>query len=319
MLARNIPRLTLLALACLEHAAALDPAVRAEVERRAAELIPPRSPEEARELVKAGPLVLELLPGPEGLSDSDAWGVTVTASLLGAEEPEGALAVLLRFRDHPSLRVRRQLVGTWGRFDSERYATEVLDHLDRDDLHITCETPEQRATLSLMRPWHKVSFIGSVPVPDMVRALDPGRVETLSLEANDSVGDLSRLLVFSSLKSLWLQRCPHVSGLATLCLAAPDDPLTAADWQQVAALPALRALVMYAPFSVSTYALDVMPELPAVAELRIPGNIRGHSLATLAARLPSVRKVTVKAYGVTLDLTEYTRHFPDADIGDDLG
>ncbi|MGH1552435.1 hypothetical protein ACRAWF_10855 [Streptomyces sp. L7] len=245
-----------------------------------------------------------------------------------------------------------------------------------------------------MRPWHKAAFIGSVPVAEIVRALDPGRVETLSLEVNDSVGDLSQLLVFSSLKSLWLQRCPHVSGLAalsrlpltdltlhqvadlsglrdlhsltrlsldqhfpydtladalplgspleylylgpdtlaatgltgldrwptlaTLCLAAPDDPLTAADWQQVAALPALKALVMYAPFSASTYALDVMPELPAVEELRIPGNIREHSLATLAARLPSVRKVTVKAYGVTLDLTEYTRHFPDADISDDL-
>ncbi|WP_229697458.1 NACHT domain-containing protein [Streptomyces lasiicapitis] len=60
-------RAHLLAAACLEHAAELAPAVRGEVERRTAELIPPRSAEEARELGAVGPMVLGLLPGPEEL------------------------------------------------------------------------------------------------------------------------------------------------------------------------------------------------------------------------------------------------------------
>ncbi|MFJ4411945.1 NACHT domain-containing protein [Streptomyces sp. NPDC088910] len=61
-------RLHLLATACLEHATELDPRVRAEVVHRAERLIPPRTAEDVQGLVSVGPLVLELLPGPERLS-----------------------------------------------------------------------------------------------------------------------------------------------------------------------------------------------------------------------------------------------------------
>lgn len=95
----------------------------------------------------------ELLPGPEGLTDAQAHGVTVTASLLAEHEQDGALAVLRRFREHPDLAVRRQLAGTWGRFEAREYATEVLDHLDRANLFLTCTTSAQYAVLAGMRPW----------------------------------------------------------------------------------------------------------------------------------------------------------------------
>ncbi|MDV9173672.1 NACHT domain-containing protein [Streptomyces sp. W16] len=337
LLSLDEPRLTLLALACLEHATALDPGVRAEVEARAATLIPPRTTEGAHALTQAGPLVLELLPGPAGLSGEEALAVTVTASLLGTEEPEAALSVLRRFREHPDLEVRRQLVGTWSRFDIRDYAVEVLDHLDRADLFIRCDSDEKYAALSLTRPWRSVTCVGSRSVAEILDAVvDPAGVETLSVVNNPRLADLGELSPFSSLNRLWLQRCPGVECLApmselpiaelglyeiggvtglrelrsltwlvvdhtlpsdsladclpvespleylylgpatmqatglrgldrwptltTLRLGESDRPLTAADWQEVASLPALTELQL--DEELFSESLSTMPELP---------------------------------------------------------
>lgn len=217
LLARDTPRLTLLALACLEHATALDPAVRAEVEARAGALIPPRSTEDAKALAEAGPLVLELLPGPEGLTDAEAHGVTVTASLLAGQEPGGALAVLRRFREHPALEVRRQLVGTWDRFQAREYAVDVLDHLDRTDLYLTCVTGAQRATLRDMRPWSMLEFHGAHGMNDILASVaEPGAVEVLRLMNNQTLTDLGQLLAFASLRHLTLFDCRSARGLGQL-------------------------------------------------------------------------------------------------------
>ncbi|TDT21633.1 NACHT domain-containing protein [Streptomyces sp. BK208] len=217
LLAEETPRLTLLALACLEHATALDPTVRAEVEARAGALIPPGSTQEARALVEAGLLVLELLPGPEGLTDREAHGVAVAASLLAELEPGGCLAVLRRFRDHGSLSVRRQLVGTWGRFDAREYAREVLDHLDRTDLMLTCETQAQRVAIGEMRPWRELSFRGTHATTDLVTCVRaPGTVEALHILNNRDLTDLAPLAAFGHLRHLALMNCASARGVGRL-------------------------------------------------------------------------------------------------------
>ncbi|MBK3575076.1 NACHT domain-containing protein [Streptomyces sp. MBT65] len=239
LLARDEPRLTLLALACLEHATALDPRVRAEVEERAAALIPPRTREDAHALAGAGPLVLELLPGPEGLTDEEARAVTITASVLGTAEPDGALAVLRRFRDHRSLDVRRQLAGTWDRFDTREYAVEVLDHLPRDDLFVVCSSPEQLAALRLMSPWHMLTIDGSYRLGEIIDAIgDPDAVNILMLEDNSVVDTLDELLPFRSLSGLWLRSCYEVRDLDRLS----ELPLTSLTFNHVADPSGLRAL-----------------------------------------------------------------------------
>ncbi|MFK0106544.1 NACHT domain-containing protein [Streptomyces sp. NPDC091217] len=243
LLAGEVPRLTLLALACLEHAAALDAGVRAEVERRAAALIPPRAAEDAKALAEAGPLVLELLPGPEGLTREEALGVTITASVLGTEEPEGALGVLRRFRGHPDLEVRRQLAGTWSRFDTAVYASEVLDHLDRESLFVRCESAEQRAALTGMRPWRGLAFLGTHSAGQILAAVpEPGTLTFLDLRDNPLLTDLGALLPFGSLRELQLARCPKargLDGLAGLSLAE----LVCGQIADVTGLGSLRSLV----------------------------------------------------------------------------
>lgn len=242
LLAREDPRLTLLALVCLEHATALDPAVRAEVESRSAALIPPRTTADAHTLADAGPLVLELLPGPEGLTNDEARCVTVTASILGGQEPEGAMAVLRRFRDHPSFDVRRQLAGTWDRFDTREYAVEVLDHLVRDDLFVRCSSPEQLAALRLMRPWRRLTINGSHDIGEVIDAVpDLDVVDLLSLEHHTTMSTLDAVPAFRSLSALWLQDCFGVRDLG--CLS--ELPLTDLAFNRIAdpsGLPTLGGL-----------------------------------------------------------------------------
>ncbi|MFG3158007.1 NACHT domain-containing protein [Streptomyces sp. NPDC048219] len=261
LLAEDTPRLTLLALACLEHATALDPAVRTEVETRAGALIPPGSTQDAKTLAAAGPLVLELLPGPEGLTDAEAHGVTVTASLLATHEPTGALAVLRRFRGHASLDVRRQLVGTWERFEAREYAVEVLDHLDRTDLTLTCATDAQRATTAGLRPWHRLEFRGPHGLAGVTAAVTgPDGVETLRLLYNPEAGGLEPLTAFPSLRRLVVIDCENAHGFGRLA-ELPLRQLVVgrvADVDGLRRLGSLRLLSLTHPLT-GTRLTDVLP------------------------------------------------------------
>ncbi|MGY5048841.1 NACHT domain-containing protein [Streptomyces sp. 900105755] len=266
LLAGEHPRLTLLALACLEHATALDPAVRTQAESRAAALIPPRTKEDAKLLAEAGPLVLELLPGPEGLSDEEALAVTVTASVLGAEEPTGALGVLRRFRDHQDLDVRRQLAGTWSRFDTDEYALEVLDHLLRTDLFLRCDSAAELRALARMRPWPELSFAGAHPVESILAAVPtPGLVTSLNLSGNPHLTDLGVLSPFGSLGSLWVDECPAATGLERLT----ELPLTLLGCNGVADLTGMRYLRSLTRITLSQQlpGTDLTETLPSEAAL----------------------------------------------------
>ncbi|ELS55304.1 putative Large ATP-binding protein [Streptomyces viridochromogenes Tue57] len=212
LLSRDVPRLSLLALACLEHAPALDPGVRATVESRAARLIPPRTREEVSTLAEAGPLVLELLPGPQGLTDDEAEAVTATAALVGTD---AAVPVLARFRACPAHRVRVNLTRAWARFDAEAYATEVLAHVDTDDLYVFADSPEQVLALPRLGHRARLGVTGSYACADVLEVL-PAGVEYLGFYENSSLSDLGALASLRSLRHLNLVRCPGVGDLSHL-------------------------------------------------------------------------------------------------------
>ncbi|MET7517866.1 NACHT domain-containing protein [Streptomyces sp. NPDC005480] len=212
LLAVDSPRVTLLALASLQDASSVEQEVFEEVRERAAALIPPRTPQEAEQLAQAGPFVLELLPGPEGLTDQEAHAVVTTASRLGHE---GSLPVLKRFRSHTSLDVRRQLVGTWRRFDAQEYADEVLAHVGREGLDLTVTSAEQVRALWTMPSWRRIDLSGEHPLDAFMGALDPG-AQNLTLRGNPHIRDLRALHALPSLGFLSLMHCPQVRDLAPL-------------------------------------------------------------------------------------------------------
>ncbi|MEU6390048.1 NACHT domain-containing protein [Streptomyces sp. NPDC046939] len=213
LLAPGTPRMTLLALACLQDATSVDQEVAEEVRGRAGGLIPPRTVTEAHQLAQAGRLVLELLPGPQGLSDDEAHAVTVTASLLGEE---GSLPVLKKYREHPSLEVRRQLVGTWHRFPAQEYADDVLAHVDREKLDLTVHGREQWEAARTMASWRRLDLTGSYTWEEIFAATDPERLEALALADNAAVDDLGPLRELPALRTLTLRRSPHTLDLTPL-------------------------------------------------------------------------------------------------------
>ncbi|MER0246466.1 NACHT domain-containing protein, partial [Streptomyces sp. HSW2009] len=240
-------RIHLLAMACLEHAAELDPAVRGEVERRTARLIPPGTNEEARRLAEVGPLVLELLPGPAGLSERDATRVVVTASHI---EGDAAIATLARFREHPAISLRSQLAWAWQRFDTQRYAHEVIAHLAPEGLYYVATSPAELAELAALGGRPRLETRGNVDpaaVADYVRG---HRLSHLRIRDHQTLTDLGFLAGQRELVTLGLQDCDRIHDLTplaglpltALALTLSDTHLHELDLSPLRSLDGLMAL-----------------------------------------------------------------------------
>ncbi|WP_405743657.1 NACHT domain-containing protein [Streptomyces sp. NBC_01525] len=204
-------RVHLLALACLEHATELRPEVREAVEERAGAILPPRTSEESLLLAGVGPFVVELLPGPEdGLTEDEARQVVTTAAKIGTE---GALEVLRRFRNHPG--VHNQLASSWPSFATDRYAEEIIRHLDPGGLYWAGSTAELQALKALggrTRMW----VTGALTEEELIGALDLERLELLCLMNAPALDGLGFLRASQRLTVLTLSACPKVTDLAPL-------------------------------------------------------------------------------------------------------
>ncbi|WP_129294907.1 NACHT domain-containing protein [Streptomyces lydicus] len=204
-------RVHLLAMACLEHATELDPRVRAEVHNRAEAILPPRNREEANLLAQVGPLVLELLPGPDdGLETDEAAEVVATATLLASD---AGLEVLKRFRHSPSH--ENLLAMAWPLFDTERYAQDVIRHLS-DEAMFPVGSPEDMRTLRRTGERPQISATGRLTAEELLAGLAIERITHLTLTDNDEIDSLDFLREFPALRSLMLVDCPGVGSLAPL-------------------------------------------------------------------------------------------------------
>lgn len=211
-------RVHLLAVACLEHATELDPRVREEVNERARAILPPRCREETNLLAQVGPLVLELLPGPDdGLEADEAAEVVATATLLASD---AGLEVLKRFRHSPSQ--ENLLAMAWPLFDAERYAQEVILHLS-DKAMFPVGSPEDMRALRRTGDRPRISATGPLTAQELLAGLATERITHLTLTDNDKIGSLDFLTEFPALCSLTLIDCPGIGSLAPLA----GMPLTA--------------------------------------------------------------------------------------------
>ncbi|MEV5873354.1 NACHT domain-containing protein [Streptomyces sp. NPDC052101] len=256
-------RAHLLAMACLEHATELDPAVRRQVEDLARALLPPRTAEEARALAEAGPLVLELLPGPEGLTDDEAEAVTATAALVGTD---AAVPLLARFAGHRSDRVRITLTRAWERFDEWGYADEVLAHVDSDDFFVQVSSPEALRALPRLGRRTNLTIVGAHDPADIVRVLSPG-VEKIGLAENPRLRDLRPLTAFPTLQRVSLMICPAAGDLSPLA----ELGLAELYLYEVGAISGLDRLSTLHTLTVSNALPDALRQLPRDAPLTTLG------------------------------------------------
>ncbi|GAA0429651.1 NACHT domain-containing protein [Streptomyces luteireticuli] len=194
-------RLHLLAAVCLEHATEVAPEIRTRVERAAAELVPPRDVPSAKALAEAGEVVLDLLPGPEGLPDEVAHAVVVTATAVGDDR---AIPLLARYATHPWREVRAQLVWSWDRFDTDHYADAVIGRLRYDDgLAFVAKSGAQLRALRRLggRPevWCRGTFaegeLGEVVTPVLRDLRIQGHAGTVDLRVLEGCPPLRSLRV----------------------------------------------------------------------------------------------------------------------------
>ncbi|SED11907.1 NACHT domain-containing NTPase [Streptomyces sp. TLI_105] len=191
---RDQLRILMVAATALESATEVSPEVRDEIMARTAELIPPRSDDEARQLALGGSPVLRLLGGPEELGEEQAYHSVIAATHIMVD---AALPYLARFADHPSLRIRAQLMHAWTRFEPGPYAEEVIARLDPGELRYFVHGDE-----------HVDALIRLGLRPDL-------------LEVDESVSDegLARLLAACDPVALRLRRPgrrPRLSALSGL-------------------------------------------------------------------------------------------------------
>ncbi|MEV6779895.1 NACHT domain-containing protein [Streptomyces syringium] len=208
-------RLRLLAAACLEHATEVDPAVRHRVEEATAALVPPIDLESAKDLAAAGQVVIDLLPGPEGLADDVAHAVVVAATTVADER---AVPLLAKYARHPFLDVRAQLVWAWDRFDTDRYADAVIGRLpyadaDGEMLEFVVKSQAHLAALKRLggRPW--VQCRGALALDDLAADLPTPALTDLAFQGNPEVIDLLALRSCPPLRTL---RVSHSRGVTNL-------------------------------------------------------------------------------------------------------
>ncbi|MCX5379103.1 NACHT domain-containing NTPase [Streptomyces sp. NBC_00091] len=260
-------RLVLLAAACLEHAPELDPSLRGEIQSRTAELLPPRTPEQAEELAKAGELVLELLPGPEATLEDEAAACIRTAALIGGPR---AMGVIARFRHDARTSVGWEVARSWQHFDAAPFADEVLADTTLGRIMVMVRTPEQLAALAGLRHVESLHISDAEGVPEHLADL---RLKSVVLFQN-GLTDLGALTVHEELSYLGLYRCPNLSGLApltalpqlkSLMLAnlpdgldfSPLAELRALDWLSLATRTGVRRVSdLPAPRTLTTLVVD---------------------------------------------------------------
>ncbi|MFF7639032.1 NACHT domain-containing protein [Streptomyces canus] len=312
---RGDRRIHLLAMACLEHVAELDEEVRRSVEERASRIIPPRTIEEADALIKVGPIVLELLPGPEDLTEWEAGYVLDTAAGIAHD---AALPLLARFCEAPWNRVRERVVDAWGSFDAARYALEVIAHLPADDV-LTVRTAAQLAALRELGGRPRLRLRGDFDAASLTAAgpHPPGSPYELVLSKNSSLRSLDFLKGWPGLRGLVLSNCPNISSvealawlsdlehfsadesgrlpvlqeidrwpaLRSLALGTDNSPSCAADWEAIRRHPVLEDL------TVSALSLTCLPPRRAITGLRrlaLVGSLPYGHLTAMPGQFPNV-------------------------------
>ncbi|MGQ4517066.1 NACHT N-terminal Helical domain 1-containing protein [Streptomyces sp. DW26H14] len=324
---RHRQRLVLLAAASLEHVPELDPAVRQEVQDRAAELVPPRDDAEAEQLAKVGELVLELLPGPEGLDGRAAAAVVRTAALVGGD---AALGVIARFRTDTRLEVTHQLATSWGAFDAGEYAEQVLSDI-APAAHVRLSTAAQLAELPRLPHVRRIVMGGQLPsFPPQL--LSHGGLEYLFLDGDRSLTDLSPLALLPGLDTFVIAGCPAVRdleplrglrlrniylhhlargmSLAPLADMPALDHLTlgfSADVRRAGDIPARSGLTsLYFIGEARGISLQGLERWPSLSWLGIVGDEQGAQLGRMDP-VPSLTTLDIQSQS-SLDLGAVRRH-----------
>ncbi|MDJ1138028.1 NACHT domain-containing protein [Streptomyces iconiensis] len=203
-------RRRLLAAACLEHVTELDPDTHARIRRETRHMVRPTSVAAARSLGWVGPIVLEMLPDPTSVSDQEAHRLAVTVTRIN---DDAAVHYLAQLRNRASLELRAELAHGWRNFDTDRYAEEIIGHLDPDGLYFPVSDRFELAALRKLGGRARVQIVGHFTPDELLEGLSHDQLTHLWL-AYDLATPMDWLAAFPHLTTLRVNpRLPRVSGV----------------------------------------------------------------------------------------------------------
>jgi hypothetical protein len=202
---KELNRLKLLAVACLQTTRRLDPDLRGSIDSLVAELLPPESFEVAPVLAAAGPIVLDLMAERSAnLTTAQAAASIRVASLIGGHDA----MLLISDIAGQYKNVEDEAIRAWTEFDLADYASVVIPRLQWSGrLTVTDESvlallPGMNGLIELTVP-SRILSNPHVPFPRR-----PEKVRCLRI-TGDGLRQLDRLTGWDDLAHLEV----HLSGL----------------------------------------------------------------------------------------------------------
>lgn len=310
-------RLKLVAAACLGYADVVDPEqARTKVLSAVHGLIPPETFVAAEMLAKAGSFVVDLLPGPKDLDDRPdredaAARVIRTLAMVGGEEAWDKIRL---FADTHHSTVIDELLRGWRQFGfSEKYATELLSHVDFGD-----RVYEERRWEMLHRLRHLdlkyLKLIGNMSLADErddhYPLADIPNLHSLEIVANEVVKELSSLVRcrrlrvltvsgFSMLRDLSALARTSVERLTLKTVTRTTSGATI-DLGTLAGAPIRHLTVQHPDFARGLYSL---PEDLPLVELHVT-NRGAQRLLLGIVRWPALTTVTVNGVPTDAEVDE---------------
>jgi hypothetical protein len=222
---------------------------------------------------------------------------------------EPALEQLARFKRVADREVRQEVALSWQYFDARSFAEEVLAGLPMDDLTLHLSGPEQIACLDALDRVPHLSLRGQMLTADLVDALSPLKVHSLSIAPSSAVSfRLPSLTPLRGLRQLSVESCDVIADLAALG-ESPAKELAlhrlpgAVDLAFLARAANLRSLTLSSPHGIP------LPEAPLsqVTSLNVDGVLTGGNVPDFAEAFPSLTSLTLRltcqSYQAPVDLS----------------
>lgn len=209
---RQRRRRHMLAVAALAEVRAVDPGIRQSIEHVLAELLPPKTMEQAESLGQAGPIVMQVLQKHRPYDTATA-NATIRAVTGFADD--AAMDIIRGVATMPDVDVLNELLRAWMYFDLGEYAKTVLSTPTIDRLHITAGNHH------LLPLLHNVEFLAHLRIDcdevdvDLSVLGECRALEILYL-SNGDARSLSLPRAFPNLRKVRLDRWLSLSDMSAL-------------------------------------------------------------------------------------------------------